>query len=409
MSQSLRRGLFDYHIGEHVSEIVLDSKTYVEQVRRMGIEVLLCMTKDAMGTSYYDTRFGRKNKLVAGDIVGEIVEHCRKHNIKVIGYYNVSLDDYLSAEHPDWRQCDAQGNSELVYDYYTAPCLNTPYREIVRNQLAELARNYALSGLWFDITYIFDGRCFCKWCRKRFSETYGTDMNDRAEPGSEDFRLLREFRINTRYSYIKEFVEEARAIRGDEFEMGWNQAGDLNFAQVEVDRLASHFYCELHAPNYLDGLRQGAWMRNFGKPFALMIPEGLSGWGDWTVSPLETKKLMAGIALSQGGALTMGHVALPCGEYAGKVADAVVDQYRQLAQWIKRREQWCTGAKPVPSAAVLNPISNFRLTGTIRGGWQDYVTDSVCGAHKMLAESHWPVDIITEETPEPDGLEDLSK
>ena len=66
-------------------------------------------------------------------------------------------------------------------------------------------------------------------------------------------------------------------------------------------------------------------MRNFDKPFALMIPEGLSGWGEWTVSPLETKKVMAGIALSQGGALTMGHVALPCGAYAGKVADGVVN------------------------------------------------------------------------------------
>jgi hypothetical protein len=94
----------------------------------------------------------------------------------------------------------------------------------------------------------------------------------------------------------------------------------------------------------------------------------------------------------------MGHVALPSGAYAGKVADGVVDQYRQLTKWIKRREKWCAGVKPVPSAAVIHPISNLRLTGMIRGDWQDDVSGGVCGAHKMLVESHWPVDIIGEET-----------
>ena len=73
-------------------------------------------------------------------------------------------------------------------------------------------------------------------------------------------------------------------------------------------------------------------------------------------------------------------------------------QYRQLTKWIQRREKWCVGVKPVPSAAVIHPISNLRLTGMIRGDWQDDVSDAVCGAHKMLVESHWPVDIVGEET-----------
>lgn len=242
MSRSLRRGLFDFHIGEHVGEITFDSKMYVERVWRMGIAELLCMTKDAMGTSYYNTRFGRKNRMLDGDMVGEIVEHCRRREIKIVGYYNVSLDDYLSAEHPDWRQCDASGNSELLFRYYTALCLNSPYREIVRNQLDELAGKYAISGLWLDITYIFDGRCFCTWCREKFRETFGREMNSEAPPGSEDFRLLREFRLNTRYDYLKEFVGHVRAIRENEFEMGWNHAGDLGFGHVEADRLASEFF-----------------------------------------------------------------------------------------------------------------------------------------------------------------------
>ena len=394
------RGLFDFHAGGTVSEVRVDVPRYLDQVRRMGIGTLAFMAKDATGLSYYATRVGRRNPRVTGDLLGAAIAAAHRRKIRLLAYFNVALDDFLGVEHPDWRQVDAAGRAELEFVYYTPLCLNSPYRDIVRAQIEELAGRYETDGLWLDITYVFPGRCHCGHCRRRFRGRYGEEMPDAPEPGSPAMARLLEFRRLTRLDFISDFAAAVRRIRGPEFPVVWNHAHDIDFCQVEVDRLASLGACEFHAPEFDLGFWKSDWMRPAGKPFELMMPECLSGWGEWTVSPVATLKTMGAIALAAGASLNLGHVALPSGPLAGRVARPVVDHYAAMTRWLRRRHAWCKGASAVPCAALLTSVANQRLLGCLNGAAYDPAPASVRGLHRMLLDLHRPVDILCEEQAE---------
>lgn len=391
------RGLFDFHIGPNVSEIRVDVPAYVAQVKKLRIGTLAFMTKDAMGWSYYDTKVGRRNPRLTQDLLRETLRHAHAAGIRIMTYYNVALNDYLGVEHPDWRQVDAKGESALVFRNYSALCLNTPYRDVVRGQLEELAGQYDADGVWLDISYIFPGRCYCEACRRLFRRQFGRAMPAEPKPGSADMARYQEFRRRTRRDFITDFVTTVRRIRGKDFPVGWNHAGDIDFAQFEVDHQATLSSCEFHAPEFDEGFFKAAGMRGLGKPFELMMPECMSGWGEWTVSPVPTMKAMGGIALASGGALNLGHVAVPSGPHAGVVAGPVVEHYAAMSRWLAPREEFCRGLAPVASVAVLTPAANQRMLAAKSGAPYDVTPDGVHGAHRILLDTHWPADLLNEE------------
>lgn len=398
------RGLFDFHIGENISAIHLDLPRYFDQLQAAGVGSLTFMTKDAMGVSYYDTKVGRRNRHLPEDILARAVELAHERGLRLVAYYNTSLNDYLDVEHPDWRQVDAQGESPYVFRQYTAMCMNSPYRDLVRTQIEEIVGGYAVAGLWLDITYIFDGRCYCERCRQLYRERHGQPMPVSTEPGSRERAQLQQFRRDCRREFIADFVETARGLRGPDFSVGWNHAGDIKACQVEVDRLASQSSNEFHAPAYQEAFLNANWTRAFGKPFELMASECLYGWGEWTVAPQATLRAMSAIALATGGDLNLGHVPIPSGPGAGALAEPVAESFASLWRWLGPRQAACEGAANVPGAAVLNPAANQRLKSTYGERWIDDPPDGVMGAHRALLELHWPVDVVCEET-----LGDLSR
>lgn len=391
------RGLFDFHIGPNVSELRVDVKAYVAQVKRMGISTLAFMTKDAMGWSYYDTKVGRRNPRLTQDLLRVAIREAHANGIRIVTYYNVALNDYLGKEHPDWRQVDGAGKSALVFNNYSAMCMNTPYREVVRGQLKELAGEYESDGVWLDISYIFPGRCHCPACQRAFRQEFGRPMPAAPKPGSADMARYQEFRRRTRREFITDLVTTVRGIRGKDFPVGWNHAGDIDFAQIEVDRLATLSSCEFHAPEFDEGYYKAAGMRGLNKPFELMMPECMSGWGEWTVSPVATMKAMGAIALSSGGALNLGHVVVPSGPQAGVVAGPVVEHYAAMSRWLAPREEACRGLKPTPCAAILTPAANQRAQSVGTGTAYDVTPDGVHGAHRVLLDTHWPADLLSED------------
>ena len=165
----------------------------------------------------------------------------------------------------------------------------------MRGQLIELARDYAVEGLWLDITYIFPERCYCPFCRRLFRERTGREMPEQPAKGSAALAEVMAFRRWTRLDYLTDLTGAVRAFRGPDFPFTWNHAGCPDFAQVEPDRLSTLSAGEFHAPHYDEGFFKADWMRGFGKPYELMMPECLYGWGEWTVAPLPSMKTMGAI------------------------------------------------------------------------------------------------------------------
>ena len=391
---TLRRGLLDFHIGEAVPDITFDVPRYMREMAEAGVQTLTFMTKDAFGTSYYNTRIGRKNAKLDIDLLAEAVREAKKYGIRLIAYYNVGLNSYVANANPDYRQRDPNGEPiRNAFGFYDLLCLNSPYRDYVAAQLAEIAENYDVDGFFFDITYVWPSACHCEYCQKQFAETYGRPIPQSPAPGTADLRDWQNFQRSIRAGFLRFIVRRMKAIRPD-CEIGWNHAGDLAFAHIEPDELADYLTSEFHPPIYLYGSLLAKWKRTKGKPFELMMPSEMGSWGEWTLAPAETLKTAAAIACANGGSISFGHVPLPSGALKGGVPKPIVEAIREANTFIREREQWFLHAESVPDAAVLHSIQNRRMIEA--SSLANHVEASLSGVNRMLIEGNIHFDVLSD-------------
>lgn len=392
---TLRRGLLDFHIGEAVPEIVFDIPQYMREMAEAGMQTITFMTKDAFGTSYYNTRIGHKNNKLRTDLLAEATQEAAKHGIRLIAYYNVGLNSYVANAHPDYRQRNKEGEPVTkAYDYYDLLCLNSPYRDYVAAQLMEIAENYDVAGFFFDITYVWPTSCHCDYCQQWYLEKYGTAIPQAPQAGTPELRRWQDFQKEIRRSFLEMITDRLKGYN-PQFLIGWNHAGDLAFAHVEADERADYLTSEFHPPIYLYGSLLAKWKRATGKPFELMMPSEMGSWGEWTLAPSATLKTAAAITVAGGGTISFGHVPLPSGALKGAVPSPIVAAIREANQFIQEREQWLLRSQSVPDVAVLHSIENRRMLEST--SLANHIHDSLNGIHRMLLEGNVHFDVLSDQ------------
>ncbi|GAA3407891.1 beta-galactosidase trimerization domain-containing protein [Paenibacillus hodogayensis] len=390
---TLRRGLLDFHIGEAVPEISFDVPRYMREMAEAGMQTLTFMTKDAFGTSYYDTSIGHKNSKLRTDLLEEAVREARKYGIRLIAYYNVGLNSFVANANPDYRQRDKDGNAVTnAFGYYDMLCLNSPYRDYVAAQLAEIAERYEVDGFFFDITYVWPSSCHCEYCKKWYVEKYGQTPPPSPQPGSVELRRWQQFQKDIRADFLRFITGRLKRIAPG-LEIGWNHAGDLAFAHVEPDTLADYLTSEFHPPIYLYGSLLAKWKRTTGKPFELMMPSEMGSWGEWTMAPAATLKTAAAIAIAGGGSISFGHVPIPSGALKGALPPPVVGAMKEANEFVREREEWLLHAESVPDVAVLYGVENRRMIEST--SLPNHVDDAMNGANRMLIEGNIHFDVLS--------------
>ncbi|MBP1994516.1 beta-galactosidase trimerization domain-containing protein [Paenibacillus eucommiae] len=394
-AQTFRRGLFDFHAGEAVPEVEMDISAYFTAAAKAGIQTITFMTKDAFGNSYFDTKTGHKNRRLQGDLLADATAEAKKHGIDIIAYYNVGLNSHVAKENPDYRQRTADGQPVTeAFDYYDILCMNSPYRDYVYGQLAEIARNYEVAGFFFDISYVWEGSCHCEYCQRWYRARFGRAMPVSPQPGTEELRQWKTFQREIRHHFLRDAVSQLKSIN-PAYLIGWNHAGDPKFGQVEADEHADYFTSEFHPPHYMYGSLLARWKRSFDKPFELMMPSEMGSWGEWTVAPAATLKTTAAIAVANGGSISFGHVVYPSGVLKGQIPKAVTDTIGEANDLVRELEPWLLEAKSMPMVAVLHSIENQRmLEASALAGSPDAA--HLQGIHRILIEGHIHFDIIDE-------------
>jgi len=392
-----RRILFDFHMPDFLDEVKVDVEKYVSDLVEMGTQLVVFMTKSAYGNCYYDSKVGYKNKSLKQDLLKEIIPLLRKNKIKIIAYYNVSLNDIEAKKHPDWQAIDMNGE-KVRFEYYDQLCLNSPLIEIVEKQIREIGENYDIDGIWLDLTYMAYFGCFCHWCKELFKQKYGITLTSEIKKDPMKNKLLQEFMRESRFRFIKKIHDVVKSIKPSLL-IGWNHAGNFYFNEVEIDEYADFSSVEFHPPFYDEGSIRTKYLRNLGKPFGLIIPETLSGWGDWTVMPLLTMELMATISVMNGGSITIGNVVYPSEEFGGKMAKSVKETIKKTFSWIKKISPYCLNTETVPVNAVFYSAENSRIVNSSYLTEFDFNQNSLntlFGMGKILLYGNLHFDILSE-------------
>jgi hypothetical protein len=135
----------------------------------------------------------------------EVVALCRKYGIRYMAYYWAQREPATEAKaHPDWRCVNAQGKPTAYF------CVNTPYRDLVRNRCVELVTKVGVDGVFFDMFHARSDECYCPACKAKFRKLTGQEP-----PVKEDFQsLLWQRWVEFKYRTIEDaMLDFNRAIK----------------------------------------------------------------------------------------------------------------------------------------------------------------------------------------------------
>ncbi|NIM94060.1 MAG: hypothetical protein GTO18_10170 [Anaerolineales bacterium] len=152
------------------------------------------------------------------DLIGELVLRCRENGLRFVPWWMGTAMGGVARvlqEHPSWQQMGppSNGGEEIRYPYI---CFNSPYRELIYEELREVLERYEIDGIYLDQLPI---SCYCSWCQAKFEKQYNQPMPIVSDEfliytSSSGFPpLLREFRDESVKSFcsgIRKMINEVR-------------------------------------------------------------------------------------------------------------------------------------------------------------------------------------------------------
>jgi hypothetical protein len=201
------------------------------------------------GYALWDSRVTPKYERLGGmDLVGELARLCCEHDLHFVPWWLATAGGGVRRvleEHPSWQLVGppADGGPGERYSYV---CYNSPYRELIYEEVREVLSNYDVDGIYFDQ---LPGSCYCPWCRSKFERRYDQPMP--VVPGeflAYDFPaglppLLREFRDESVRSFcagIRRIINEVKP--GVCYAQNWVRNWQARLARGYADVILPEFY-----------------------------------------------------------------------------------------------------------------------------------------------------------------------
>jgi len=319
------------------------------------------------------------------DLVGELSRLCKKHDLRFVPWW---LGTALGVErilrvHPDWQLVGPpqEDGSQKQHNYI---CYNSPYRELLYEEVREVLTEYEVDGIYFDQ---LPGSCYCPTCRAKFQRRFGKVMPIIAD---EFFvynsaaglpPLLRQFRDES----VREFCAGVRNVV--------NQTKpDACYAQNWVRNQQAYL-----AADYADVLLPEFYQREDLVPLGLKMRltkayfNGGPIWGnvrhsvkhDARHNPIRGTKLLLYDALANRASPLM--LDLCCMDFDATGTAELAETFDHIRQ----SQETLSGAEPEKHAALVHSRKTHELyPGRFDAGFE--------GMYRLLMENHVQFELVTE-------------
>ena len=390
IEERFRKLYLDYQILPSVPDVGanFDAEAVVNTLKKAHIQVVHFYARDMYGNSYYETKAGLKHPhLKKKDMLAEMIESCRRNDIKVIVYFGLLYDDRTAKTHPDWRAVKANGRPYITWTL-TPLCVNSPYlTECVLPELTELVGQYDIDGIFLDpIAHgIEDQWCYCPRCQAKFKKRFGEKI-PRARKSPLGLKCA---------MWRREICDDFRRKCCD----------TIHKIKPGVLITINNTFCGTHypvePPDYVDFLNKevkyftgkhidisyfGRYLVTLEKPFHLLGDRCVNLWLDWDLKPTAMLKYECAAMIANGATCCFEDKLYPDGTLEEQFYHAIGETF----EFIKQREQFCLNAKPVPYIAILHSAATMENN--------DRDLSPVLAAHKALVESSMHFNIINEDT-----------
>ena len=267
----------DFHTSEAIENIGLDfKKNEFQEALKLGhVDSVTLFSKCHHGWSYHPTKANRMHPYLNFDLLGEQIKAAKEIGVQTVGYISAGLDEKYAVEHPE---CLAREMNEQIHrtrDFsipgYHLLCMNSPYLNVLADQVREMCANYDINGVFLDIVYPVT--CYCRNCAKLMAEQ-GMDIHN-----------IEDVRCFSRITYAKYTRTMRQAV--DSVKPGlpiFHNGGRTNRGRREMLDMNSHVEIE--------SLPTGGWgydnlpitsryLQPIGKEFLGMTGKFHRSWGEF--------------------------------------------------------------------------------------------------------------------------------
>ncbi len=343
------------------------------------------------------------------DIVGEVVEGCRRLGMSVL----LRTDPHATYEdaaqaHPEWIACASDGKPR---HHWASPemwvtCALGPYNfEFMTAVHREVMQRYKPEGIFLN-RWAGSGDCFCSQCRKNFKAVTGFDLPSTDNLQDPVYRAFFHWRQQRLYECIDLWTETLRAIRPDSSMIPNNASGAL-IAQdsIELSKRAPMLVADRQArhgttPPWIVGKTAKEYRATLGsKPNVSLFGVGLEEPYRWKDSVQEPAEIRIWVLEE------IAHGTRPWwSKFVATLNDrrwlpVVTDVYR----WAAENQRYLDYDQPIARVAIVYS----QTTAWFYGGKdaQAKVEDYALGWCGMLTESRIPFEMVHERMLTPENLD----
>ncbi len=371
----------DFHTHESIEGIGadFDPAEFADTLAEAQVNSINLFARGHHGWMYYDSQAfpEKKHPHLTRNLLKEQIEACHARGIKAPVYVTVQWDMQTVKEHPEWLvRHEWNGTNTNYYEpgFYTNICVNTPYRDFLKEHVRDIFNCVPVDGFWFDI--VIPRECSCQYCQASMT-AQGLDPSDKEQRMAFAFAMLDEFKTD-----MTRFVQDI-----DPEVLIFYNAGHVGPAIRNSIDAYTHLELESlpFAWGYTHFPLSARYARTLGKQFLGMTGKFHTAWGDFhSFKNKEALEFECFSMLAQGGKCCIGDQLPPRGKLCEHTYDLIGGVYRQVAE----REAWCAGATPVTDVAVLSPEAFSRTAEHTAVG------KDIKGAVHMLQELHQQFDIV---------------
>jgi hypothetical protein len=364
----------DFHTSESIESIGsnFDPDQFAETLVKANVNSITCFARCHHGWLYFNSKAfpERRHPQLQKELLPRQIEACHRRGIRVPIYLTVQWDHYTATSRPEWVAQDAEGKvigtPPFEAGFYKTLCVNTPYREFLKQHTAEVLETLPTDGLFFDI--VWPVACACRYCREKM-------LAAGLEPSNENAR--KRFGLHTINEFKQEMTRFVRQ-RNPEGTIFYN-AGHVGprhrpvkaaYTHFELETLPSGEWGYLHFPVTV------RYARTLGPDYLGQTGKFHTSWGDFhSFKNLPALRFECLRMLAHGAKCLIGDQLAPSGRLDPNVYQLVGEVYGEVA----RKEPWCTGARPVTEIGVLTPEE-------FTGGAVGALPEALKGATRILEQ-----------------------
>ncbi|HAL73466.1 MAG TPA: hypothetical protein DCM45_00055 [Clostridiales bacterium] len=333
----------------------------------------------------------KHHKNAPPDLFGQVQQEAlRQGGLSVFAYYSVGWDEHMARLHPEWTGRNSSGeinHPRNVMARWNTLCINSPYRNVVLDQIEELVRSYDFPALFLDIIMYnfgdFNTPCYCSYCQQRWLEGHAEPM-PRVFNLSDKARYLK-FRNEFYRTFLTEIRERVRQT-GKKVQLVHNFGVDFDFDDYMSKEAEPWGY------DYYSNSVAAKVFRSYGngKPVEIISARFNQSW-DFTVKPPVQLVWEAMTALAHNSAF----MVIDQPNIDGSIEPQSTSLIRQVFSEVKKVEALVADTRPYSEIALLYSYKNQELIYNKLHCAQ--FEEEFLGAYKMLTELHVPFDVIADE------------